>query len=137
MASILLTSIQLPLLAGPRRGGYMHRLSSSYKFLVLAVVFSALALGITSCGGGGSNNGTTSNTLVIVQPQTSTKLTTVSVNFGEVVAVSAQLQDSNGSPVTASGSTTWTSDAPTAAGITATGALCGDSSTATTCICGG
>jgi hypothetical protein len=115
----------------------MQRFASSYKFIVLAVVFSALALGLTSCGGGGSSNSGSTNTLVIVQPGTSTKLTTVSVNFGEVVAVTAQLQDSSGAPVSTSGSTTWTTDAPTVAGITTTGALCGDSSTATTCICGG
>lgn len=117
----------------------MQRLALSCKYLLLPLLIFTLVLGLTSCGGGSSNNGGSSSyTLVILLSGGSSKVGTISVPFGDVVGATVQLQDNTGSAVSITGSVTWTTDAPTIAGVTTTGALCsGDSSTQTTCICGG
>lgn len=119
----------------------MQRLVSYGKFLVLPLFLLASILGLTSCGGGGSSSGGgsgSSNTLVIILTGSANKVSTIDVPFGDVQGAFAQLQDSSGSAVAITGSVTWATDTPTVAGITTNGALCSsDSSTQTTCICGG
>jgi hypothetical protein len=118
----------------------MQRLASSYRFLVPPVLFLALIFGLTSCGGGSSSSssssGSTGNTLVIIPSNGANAVSSVSVNFGDVVGIHAQLRDSSGNAIT-SGTITWATDSPTVAGVTINGAFCGDATTTTTCICGG
>jgi hypothetical protein len=93
--------------------------------------------GLASCGGGSSSSsGSTGNTLVIIPSNTSNPVTSVSLNFGEVTGVFADLRNSSGTSVTL-GTVSWTTDSPTVAGVTVNGSVCGDATTKTTCICGG
>ena len=119
----------------------MQRLASSGKCLLLPVFIAIFVVGLTSCGGGGgssSGGGGSTNTLVIIPTGGTTKVSNLSVPFGDVVGAHVQLQDSTGAAVTIGGSVTWTTGSSTIAGVTANGALCSnDSTTQTTCICGG
>jgi hypothetical protein len=139
IASILLTSYNFRFGDGPKRGGYMQRLASSYRFVGFFALLTTLILALASCGGGSSSSSSSSsagNTLVIIPSKTSNPVTSISLNFGDVTGVFADLRNSSGTSVTL-GTITWTTDAPTAAGVTINGAVCGDATTKTTCICGG
>ncbi|MGZ4789378.1 MAG: Ig-like domain-containing protein [Terriglobales bacterium] len=106
-------------------------LSSFRPKLVWAVIsFLFLGLLIAGCSGGGSS--TVTPTSISLSP------TTVSLKYGDVAAVSAQVLDNNGNVMT-NQKFTWSSSNSSVASVTATGGTCGDplNSTATTCVCGG
>src|SRR5690242_16948922 len=109
----------------PGRGGYMQQFASSYyrpcyRPWSLPVLVILLSLGLTAGDGGvSSSGGGSGNTLVIGLPATTTALTSASVNFGEVQALQASLLDSTGTALSSTPTITWTTDAPTLAGVTA------------------
>ncbi len=119
----------------------MQRLASLCRSLLLPVLIAIFVIGLTSCGGGGgssSGGSGSTNTLVIIPTGGSVKVSSLAVPFGDVVGAHVQLQDSTGTAVNITGSVTWTTGSSTIAGVTQNGALCSsDSSTQTTCICGG
>src|SRR4051812_29111492 len=116
-----------------KRGGCMSRLVSfSFRPTLAWAVISFLLLGlaVAGCSGGGST------------PVTPTSIrlsqTTMSLTYGDVQGVSAQVLDNNGN-VMSNQQFVWTSSNSNIASLTATGGTCGDplNSTATTCVCGG
>lgn len=106
--------------------------SSSFKAqtALAAISFLLLGLGIAGCG--------SSSTPVTPTSITITPTSSVSLKFGDVQAVTAQVIDNNGNVMT-NQKFVWTSNNSNIATVTATGGSCGDTlnTTATSCLCGG
>ena len=112
----------------------MQQFSSSYKYwgiFFLAAVITAL----TACGGGNNSSGGGSKTpaSIVISPSPSTSL-----NFGDVRAVTAVVNDSSGNAIS-NPTITWSSSNTGIATVSATGGQCGDTlnSSNTTCVCAG
>jgi len=95
-------------------------------------VFSSLFLGLLVAGCGHSKTPVTPTSISL------TPATSVSLKYGDVQPINAQVLDNNGNVMT--GQTfVWTSNNSSIASVTATGGTCGDTlnTTATTCVCAG
>ena len=106
--------------------------SSSLRPKLGWAVISFLLLGILVAGCGGGGSAPVTPTSITLTP------TTVSLKYGDVMAVLAQVLDNNGN-VMSNQKFTWTSGNSNIASVTATGGTCGDTlnTTATTCVCAG
>jgi len=105
---------------------------SLFKRQALWIVLSIIVLGLAISGCGHSSTPVTP-TSISLAPTSS-----ISLKFGDVQAVSAQVLDNNGNAMT-NQKFVWTSSNTGIATVTATGGSCGDTlnTTATTCLCGG
>lgn len=105
--------------------------SSSFRSQSLWALTSFLFLGLVIAGCG--HKTTTVPTTISITPATS-----VSLQFGQVQELSAQVTDNNGNVLTDT-TFVWTSSNSNIATVTATGGECGDTtnSTSTSCICAG
>jgi trimeric autotransporter adhesin len=105
---------------------------SLFKRQAIWLFLSFTLLGLVAAGCGHSSTPVTP-TSITISPASS-----VSMKFGDVQAISAQVIDNNGNAMT-NQKFTWTSSNASLATVTATGGSCGDTlnTTATTCLCGG
>jgi len=97
---------------------------------LLLLTFLILGLAISGCHG--------SSTPVVATSISISSRTSVSLQFGQVTELSAQVLDNNGN-IMSNQQFVWTTSNSNIATLTSTGGTCGDTtnSTSTTCICGG